>query len=239
MRFITYLLESKNQMLIEKHDLVLQKIIDSIDNSHIDYSTDRIQFDLGTVSGSAKLRGLKMVIKPGQSDKTYLSRTKDGKIAIVISTTEDLPGRQDIDSFLSTNAVYDGFRDAYLQYLNNFHDHNKEYEETDSDIELSLNNRDSFEGKYNDIIEVVKLHLKKYNDVIGELDQEGANIGNIGRKLAIADAKKRIRKEFLGNNSKEFISKILNMPEADFVKYLNRDWRSKLEARLVHFFNEI
>ncbi len=75
MSFINYLIEQKEiQVLTEKHDLVLQQIIDAIDSSHIDYSEDNIRFDIGSVTGQPKLKGLGLLIRKAQEDQVRLGK---------------------------------------------------------------------------------------------------------------------------------------------------------------------
>lgn len=238
MRFISYLIENRTEVLTEKHDLVLQKVIDALDNSHVDYSPTKITFDVGDVSNTPKLKGLKLVIRPGQTNEVKLGKSRDGVFAIVVSTTEDLPGRQEIDSFLSSSNIYSGFKNAYTQYVQNFHDHDKDYEPSDSEVEISLNNRNGFESSYNDLIDAIRNHTKQYEDSVKELDAEEQRVANIGRKKTIEVAKSNLRTEYLGADGNEFATKVLKLPQADFAKHLNKEWKEKLQARLVNYFNQ-
>lgn len=238
MRFTSFLIESrKNEILTEKHDLVLQKVLDAVDNGHVEYSDTKIAFDIGQMTDSPKLRGLKLVIRPGAEDSVKLGQAKDESFAIVITTKGDMPGRQDIDTFLATKPVYAGFKRAFKTYVSKYHDHDKEYDPSNTDKRVQSNSREGFEGAYNDLMTAASKHHKKYTDAIAEIDKEMGMIANVGRKKALELAKDNLRDEYIGKNAKEFISKIYGLPEADFNNHLDKQWKEKLEARLTSFYN--
>src|SRR5690606_25757574 len=157
MRFTNYLLEmyQQQQTLMEKHDLVLQKVIDAVDHAHVDYSESKISFDIGAISDTPQLRGLKLVIRPAKTDDIKLGRNKDGDFAIVINTTGDMPGRQDIDTFLAGKEIYAGFKNAYEDYIQNHHDRSKEVEPNEVQKWVSANSRENFEAAYIDLVRAI------------------------------------------------------------------------------------
>lgn len=238
MRFISYLLETRSVPLVEKHDLVLQKVIDALDNSHVEYSDSKILFDVGDVSGTPKLKGLKIVIRPGSEDTVRLGRGRGGEYAIVVSTKGGLPGRQEIDSFLSGAEVYAGFQKAYTDYVTNFHDHDKEYDKSDTESQIQMNSRDEFEGCYNTLVAAVKDHCAKYHDSVKELDNEANRIANVGKKSAIELAKTRLKDDMIGADANAFVVKVLKFPEADFSKHLDKEWKERLSSRLSNYYTQ-
>lgn len=238
MRFTSFLIESrKNEILTEKHDLVLQKVLDAVDNGHVEYSDTKISFDIGQMTNSPKLQGLKLVIRPGGEDSVKLGQAKDESYAIVITTKGDMPGRQDIDTFLATKPVYAGFKKAFKTYVSKYHDHEKEYEPSATDLQVKSNSREGFEESYNDLMTAASKHFKKYTDSVAEIDKEMSQIANVGRKKALELAKENLRDEYIGKNAKEFISKIYALPEAEFNQHLDKAWKEKLESRLTSFYN--
>lgn len=239
MSFINYLIETrlKEQNLSEKHDLVLQQVIDGVDNGHVDYLGSKISFDIGEISDTPKLRGLKLVIRPGKTDSVKLGHAKDDTYAIVIDTTEALPEREAIDTFLAGKKVYAGFKKAYEKYIKNHFDSSKEYEPNDVENKVKHNSRDTFEDSYTGLIEAIRGQNEKYMAAVAEIDKELDNIANIGRKQALVLAKGKLKEEYLGKTDKEFISKAMALPEADFAKHLEKEWKEKLEARLKSYYN--
>ena len=237
MRFTQYLIESRTQLINEKHELVLQKVIDGVDDGHVEYSDSKIVFDIGEISETPKLRGLQLVIRAGSKDDIKLGRTKEGNHAIVIDTTGNMPGRQEIDTFLASKTIYAGFQKAYTTYVQNFFDHSKEYDKSDTETKLSANTRESFEEAYSDLIHAISEHNGKYTQTVAELDKELEKLANTGRKKAIELAKENLRDEYLGKSDKEFISKAMALPEAAFAKHLDKDWKAKLESRLTNYYN--
>ncbi len=239
MNFINYLIEtrSKPQNLTEKYDLVLQQVIDGVDNGHVDYLDSKITFDIGEISDTPKLRGLKLVIRQGKSDSIKLGHSKDDTYAIVIDTTQPLPERKSIDTFLASKQVYAGFKKAYENYVNNHHDKNKEYDSNDVENRVKHNSRESFEENYNGLIEAIRGQNKQYLAAVAEIDKELDNIANVGRKHALILAKEKLKDDYLGKSDKEFISKSLALPEAEFSKHLEKEWKEKLESRLKSYYN--
>ena len=237
MRFTQFLIETHQitAILNEKYDLVLQKIVDAVDNGHVDYSAGKISFNIGELTDTPKLRGLKLVIRPGETENIRLGRDKDGKSVIVIDITEALPERKEIDTFLASKKVY-RFEKAYEEYVKNHHDHNAEYEDNATQSNLKYNERDTFEDSYNTLIDGIQGHARSYTQATGEIDKELGKVANVGRKTALDLAKNKLRDDYFGQDEKQFISKVLALPEADFVKHLNKDWKSKLEARLASYY---
>jgi len=238
MRFTNYLIESHKaqKLLNEKHDLVMQKVLDAVDNGHVEYSDSKIMFDIGEISDTPKLRGLKLVIRPGREDQIKLGKNKDGVYAIVIDTKEAMPGRQQIDSFLASKKIYSGFQREYKKYVSKHHDHTKEYEPSDTETKLSVNSRETFEEKYNDLLTAVSGQHEQYTKATQEIDKELDQIANVGRKTALNMAKENLKKEYLGKDAKEFVSKVLALPEAEYVKHLEKEWKEKLESRLAGYY---
>lgn len=237
MRFTTYLIEThkKAELLTERHELVLQKVIDAVDNGHVEYGDSKIAFDIGDISDTPQLHGLKLVIRPGKGNEIKLGQSKDGGYAIVIHA-DKMPGRKDIDSFLASKDIYSGFRRAYAQYLRNHHDHDKEYTPNDTQQKVAANSRDTFEGSYNDLMSGIADNHKKYSDAVAEIDKELDRVANVGRKKSLELAKEKLRDEYLGKDSKEFIGKVMKLPQADFTKHLDKDWKTKLESRLGSYY---
>lgn len=238
MRLTDYLIEThKNaRPLMEKHELVLQKVIDAVDHGHVEYGDSKIAFDIGDISDTPKLRGLKLVIRPAGENSIKLGQSKDGNYAIVIHTTGDMPGRQDIDTFLASKEIYAGFRRAYEKYVKNFHDHDKEYEENETQQRVAANSRDNFEGAYNELLQGIGEHSKKYTDAVKEIDKEMDKIANVGRKKSLELAKDNLKMEYLGKDAKEFVSKVMQLPQAEFTKHLDKEWKEKLESRLANYY---
>ncbi len=238
MRFTSYLIETHKtpQTLMEKHELVLQKVIDAVDNGHVEYGDSKISFDIGDISDTPQLRGLKLVIRPAQDNEIKLGRTKDGTYAIVIHTTADMPGRKDIDTFLASKPIYAGFRRAYEKYVKNFHDHSKEYEPNETQQKVAANSRDNFEGAYTELMQAIGEHTKKYTDSVKEIDKEMDKIASVGRKKTLELAKEQLKAEYLGKDAKEFVGKVMQLPQANFTKHLEKEWKEKLESRLANYY---
>lgn len=227
------------KILKENHELVLQKMIDALDYSHVDYDSSKIMFDLGAVAGTPKLSGLKVVIRPSNTDSIRLGKSSNGDFAIVVDTTKDMPNRSDIDSFLSNKDVYSGFAKAYKQYVTNHFDSSKEYDQTPTEKSLEINSREGFEDGYEKLIAAIRNNVQEYQKAIKEIDSQLGTMGNIGRKASLELAKNNLRDDYFGKTEKEFLSKVYALPEAEFLKILSPEWKEKLESRLRQFYNSI
>ncbi|WAX21621.1 hypothetical protein [Stenotrophomonas phage RAS14] len=234
MSFKTFLIEGYTQKLLEKHDVVLQQIIDALDDGHIDYSEDKIDFDIGSLINQPKLKGLGVAIRKGGKG-VRLGQNKNGGHSIVIGT-DRIPARQDIDGLLASKDVFGQFGTAYNKYMNTYFDKTKEYDVTDTEKFIQHNNRDGFEGFYNELLKGIQDHTGQYDQAISELDKELESNAHAGRKMALEQAKKKLRDEYIGATDKDFISKVLKLPQAEFSNNLDKDWRSKLEGRLGSYY---
>lgn len=235
MSFKNFLIESHTQKLLERHDLVLQQIIDAIDNGHVDFSDDKIDFDIGTLINQPKLKGLGVAIRKGGAKAVRLGQNKDGKHSIVIDT-DKIPARQDIDGLLASKDVYGGFGSAYNKYMNTYFDKTKEYDATNTEKHLQHNNRDGFEGFYNGLLQGIEDHTSQYTTAVSELDKELESNAHAGRKMALEQAKKKLRDEYIGATDKDFISKVLKLPQGEFSNTLDKTWKAKLEGRLGSYY---
>lgn len=235
MSFKHYLIESHSTRLLEKHDIVLQQIIDALDNGHVDFSDDKITFDIGTLINQPKLKGLGVAIRKGNAKAVRLGQNKDGGHSIVIDT-DKMPARQDIDGLMASKDVYGQFGTAYNKYMNTYFDKTKEYDVSDTEKFLQHNNRDGFEGFYQDLLKGIEDHTSQFTSAVSELDKELDSNAHTGRKMALEQAKKKLRDEYIGATDKDFISKILKLPQAEFSNNLDKTWKSKLEGRLGSYY---
>lgn len=238
MKFSQFLIEGRATRITlnEKHELVLQKILDAVDDGHVEYTDSLISFDIGVMIDAPQLKGLKLVIRKSPNDSIRLGKGKDDNYAIVIDTSDELPGRQDIDTFLAGKKLYSGFKKAYDTYVSNYHDRDKKYEPNSTEAKLNANSRDSFEGSYTALIKAAESQRRQYIQAVAEIDKELSGTANVGRKKALELAKHRLKDDYLGKTDKEFIGKILALPEAEFVKNLDKEWKAKLESRLSSYF---
>ncbi len=241
MNFTNYLIEmhKSEQILTENHELLLQKLIDALDYSHVDYDASKISFDIGSVTGTPKLNGLKVVIRPSSEDSIRLGRDANGGYAIVVDTTKDMPSRADIDTFLSAKDIYGGFSKAYKQYVKKYFDSEKEYEPSSTEKSLQTNSREGFEDGYETLIAAIRANAEQYSKAAKDIDSQLGNMGNVGKKASLALAKQNLKDDYFGKSEKEFLSKVYALPEAEFSKILSPEWKEKLESRLKQFYNSI
>lgn len=234
MSFKQFLIESHTQKLLEKHDVVLQQIIDALDDGHVEYGEDKIDFDIGNLINQPKLKGLGVAIRKGKAG-VRLGQNKAGGHSIVIGT-DKMPSRQDIDGLLASKDVYGQFGNAYSKYMKTYFDKNKEYDITDTEKFIQHNNRDGFEGSYSDLLKGIEDHTSQYTKAVSELDKELEGNAHSGRAMALEQAKKKLRDEYIGASDKDFIGKVMKLPQAEFSNALDKEWRAKLDGRLGNYY---
>jgi hypothetical protein len=237
MNFKSFLINNNKTILNENHELTLQKIIDSIDDKHVDYSDNKITFDVGEVAEIPKLKGLNIIIRKSNKDSVRLGKDTNGRYSIVVDSSSKLPDRTDIDKFLSSVKIYKGVSQAYKKYINLYFDNKKESKLTDTEENVLLNNRTSFEDAYNSIIKNIRDKHDEYTATIAEIDKELHKNANVGKKHSLELAKNKIKNEYIGKDSNEFLSKVKKLPAATILNKLDKEWLAKFDSRIKSFYN--
>jgi len=235
MKFLDYLLEGaekKNTVM-----LVLQKIIDMVDDGHVDYSEDEISINIGKLIKDKKYYDFKIIIQKGTPHNVRLAQTTDdGKYVIVIDAPR-LPAREKIDTFLSKTATVSKFIPAFQKYLDKYH-------KVDDTVEAStsyekgkqVNTRSNFEKKYKELNASIKSKLEDYEKAKADIEDEMEDTGLSGRREVLKLSLDTLKKEYLGSNAKEFVSKMLKLADEDFVTHLDKELKNKLTTRLTDFY---
>ena len=77
---------------------------------------------------------------------------------------------------------------------------------------------------------------QEYQSAVEEIDRQLNIIGNAGKKTVLTQAKENLKNEYFGKDVKEFVSKVMALPEAEFVKHLDKEWKGKLDGRLASWY---
>ena len=87
-------------------DMVMQQMLHNVDESHVEYTDERLDFNVGIMVNRSAYSRLYVTILNSNTNSVKLARNmqKDG-FSIVIETT-NYPERSDIDRLLSNPNLY-------------------------------------------------------------------------------------------------------------------------------------
>lgn len=233
MRFSTFLTENKN--LKNEATLVLHKIISMVDNAHVDMGENDIRFAVGPMIHKGAYNGLMVVIRKGETG-VRLGKKRDGNGAAIVIGVSELPDRKGIDTMLSKTNYYDGFVEAFVQYLTKLHDHDAEHEKHDA--ELEIDNTENFEDNYKALIkEFEENNLTNYKKAYEEATGQSADNANLISKETLKLSVKNLQKEYLGMNEGEFVSIVKKLDGYKAFSGIDKSLTSKVESRLKTYFS--
>ena len=233
MSFISFLQEYTNHGKI-----VLQQILDNLDDSHIDYDKEKIEINVGNIIKKSKYSNLIIVIYPNKASfSVKFGRSKKAEeYVIVIATTEEVPKRKEVDSFISDHDnVYNGILSNMNKYFDkkDFSDNKKTSYESTSES----NNDESFEKMYDDITKTTNNKLKEYNTLKAKLKGELATTNNASKKHTLELALNKLKKDILGNSLGEFTKKIYSAIDSEAIKNLESTFKAKLSSRISSLYD--
>ena len=232
MRFSTYLTENKN--LKTEATLVLHKIINMVDNGHVDMNEADIRFNVGPMIHKGAYDALKVVIRKADKISVKLGKSKEGTPVIVVDTKK-LPERKQIDSLLSEKDIFDGFVTAFVSYLQNVHDHTADHSKHDAEVEVD--NNSNFEDNYNALIaEFNKSNVEAYTKAAEEVQTQVNNNANIIKHETTKLSIKNLQKEYLGTTENEFLAIVKKLPGFKKFDRLQKELSTKLDSRLKTYF---
>ncbi len=221
-------------MLTENAELTYQQIIDIIDNAHVDYSDEKLKFDVGEIIKNVKLKGLQIAIRKSNKDGYKLAKdTTNDKFTLVLDVTK-YPKRHEIDSLLrDQKKIYGYFQKAIAKYKAGGY-----ASEVDGESNVDYNNRESFEAEYKKLSDAVSKELKMYKSSTSKLNQELEITASPARKHVLQKALQKLKDTTIGEDGNAFARKMLKLPEAKFVKELENDMKKKVLSRLISLFPE-
>lgn len=238
------LLAEKNNA--ELHSgLIFQKILDVLDNAHIDFGEDRIEFHIGRLTKNSGI-DLKCVIRNSQDDAVRLGRDQEGDLCVVVDTPDKLPVRSEIDSFLAKDrGRAQGMRSSIAEYLRDHHGV-KEAPSTKTryEEEADANTSANFENRYEVAVKQVKELMNEYRGVVAELTTAGET-EDYGKKATVEAAKKHLAKEYFGEDAEGFkkiarglMSKDSSGENTGFANNLSKENKDRLDNRLESFYDQ-
>ncbi len=216
-------------------DMIYQKVLDNLDTGFVDHSPERIETHIGRLIKNSKYN-VYLVIRKSDVNSVKLGKRKDDEsYAIVVDVKTNLPGRKEIDDFLSDNQqLASKFKDKLKLYLEKYYDESGEVVKTNYEEATEAN--DSVDDMYDKIVAELKSKITEFREMTADLEKK-TQTSNLGRQKAAELAIKKLAKDHFGDNFKEFLSKC-KKEYSEFWSDLSKENRAKLESRLESFYDQ-
>lgn len=218
-------------------DLILNKLIDMLDNAHVDKRDNGYEFNVGQVTKSTNYDGLDVVIRFGQSPNVrYGKKKNEGNCVIVIDVQEEV-ARVDLDDLIESKEVASKFKAELLKFLKSDYkvDGDKSPYHKNEKV-AGANTRESFEDSYYSLIDAIKSSIEKYTEAKKEIDSQIDQTASAAKQEVLRISLQNLKKESVGSSEKEFIKIMMRLPEAKFADLLEKEQKKKLLSRLADYY---
>lgn len=216
-------------------DVIYQKMLDVLDNAHIDFDEDMIGFHLGRIIKNSNI-DISVVIRVEDRDSVRLGRNKDTDgLTIVVGTRKELPARTEIDAFLSKDrARAQKVKGFISQYLSEFYgDQDPSLITTKYEEEVEANS--SIDDRYEKLATQLRDRISDYSGMIEEL-QADMDTADTGKREMAQRAMKHLGKEQFGDTLEEF--KKIALKLFGVSKLMSKENKDKLANRLDSFYDQ-
>jgi hypothetical protein len=234
MNFKEFLVEA-NSPLNNEIDLIYQRILDNLDDNHIDFSKTKLTFNIGKSIKVSKYNNLDFVVRQGKKPNVRLGKDKDDRSAIVIDTTGKVPARANIRKFLEHMGYSRKIKEAIKNYLNKHHDASAKTDPGTS-YERTKDTNQNFEGKYEKLMKAMDKKIAQVTRAKTYIMKTHEKSADAGKKALAGAAVKHLFDTEIGGDFGAFKSLVLKLPEADFIKGLNSENKKKLMSRIESYY---
>lgn len=232
---LEYAIKHKSQDL--QAILIIKKIIDMVDDGHVDYTNSTLTFNVGSLIHDKRYKNLDIKIIKSDKNEILIGRHKsDEKHSIFIKTSK-YPTRNDIDTFLENDIDISHFKYTLVKYFNDANiDSTKDYNDSKNEKIKKLNSNDEFEKIYHDLTHKLDEIYSQYSKAKKDLENRYNKASNdLGEKEIIKSSLNKLKNNMLGHNFNEFKSKALKLLDDKF-NLLNKEYKDKLLSRLENFY---
>ncbi len=238
MSFKTFLMEKINNTDNEA-DIVLHQIINNVDEAHVDYDDDRLDFNVGIMVKRSNYTRLFITIMRESDDQVRLAKNtqaeKDG-YSIVIET-DDYPSRMEIDQFLSNKGVYATVKAQIMLFIDNYKENGNEFK-TEYESSKEINSPEQFEQLYNEVIKEVKKRVEEYKQVAIDLNHQLENTANEVERQTLVRSLEQAKEERFGDTFKKFKKIAGETVGVDLTRF-EKEYKQKFDTRLEDFYEYI
>jgi hypothetical protein len=218
--------------------IILQKIIDMVDDGHIDYSEKSVKINIGKLIKDKKYSKLNLYIVKGSDKDVKIGKHKTDDHHTIFVYAHAIPKREDIDKFLLNKEQTTNFKSVFKKFFDNtvFDEHGEdeasEYEKTHE-----INTRESFEKLYSEMIAKLEDTHSDYQTAKSDIDKQSDEVGDdLGRKEVFSMSLAKLKSEFLGGSESDFKKKAIEQFGLENYKLLNPEYKTKLESRIKDYF---
>lgn len=233
MDFKTFLIERISNTKNEA-DIILHQIFNNLDESHVDYEHERLDFNVGIMIKRSAYSKLYVTVIAANKTSVKLAKnnSRDG-FTIVIHTT-DYPKRMEIDSFLSSKGIYNKVKEVLINFIDNYQENDDEFRTTYEDNK-QINTDATFERLYNEVIAAVKKRVNEYEKIAQDIENDIESTADEGRKQTLIRSLETLKDEYFGNTFKKFKKIASEVIDVDMTRF-QKEYKKKFDTRLEDFY---
>jgi hypothetical protein len=238
MHFKDYLIEKINNTDNEA-DIVLHQIINNVDEAHVDYTDDRLDFNVGVMIKRSNYTRLFVTILRESDEQVRLAKNTQSEkngFTIVVET-DDYPARTDIDMFLSTKGVYGSVKSQVMVFIDNYKSTGDEVK-TEYESTKELNTPEGFEQLYNEAVKEMKQRVEEYKQVAIDLNHQLENTSNQVEMQTLVRGLEKAKEDRFGKDARAFKKEAAEAAKIDLTKF-EKEYSSKFEARMNDFYESV
>jgi hypothetical protein len=236
MRFKEYLLE-KVDNFVNEADVVLHQIISNVDDSHVDYSKERLDFNVGTMVKRSDYFRLYLTILNGESYDCRLARNNQRDGFTIVITTDSFPARKEIDSFLSTKNVYGDVKEHIIKYVSEYKEDVEGIYTTYEEVK-SINTPEKFDDVYDEAVAEIKKRIEEFNEISADMEEKMETTANEVERESLVRGVEKLKDEYFGTTFKKFKRIVADIVDIDLTRF-DKEYKRKWDARLEDFYENI
>lgn len=238
MHFKDFLMEKINNTDNEA-DIVLHQVINNVDESHVDYTNDRLDFNVGIMVKRSTYTRLFITILREADESVRLAKNmqsdKDGYTIVI--ETDDYPSRADIDMFLSNKGVYNSVKQQVSVFIDNYKETGDEFK-TEYESAKEINSPEQFEQLYGEVIKEMKKRVEEYKQVAIDLNHQLENTANQVEKQTLVRSLEKAKEDRFGDTFKKFKKIAGETVGVDLTRF-DKETKAKFDTRLEDFYEYI
>lgn len=238
MSFKTFLIEKINNTNNEA-DIVLHQVINNVDESHVDYTDDRLDFNVGIMVKRSNYTRLFITILRESDEQIRLAKNakaeKDGYTIVI--ETDDYPSRMEIDKFLSDKGMYTAVKEQVMLFIDNYKENGNEFK-TEYESSKEINSPEQFEQLYNEVIKEMKLKVEEYKQVAIDLNHQIEHTANEVERQVLVRSLEQAKEDRFGDTFKKFKKIAGETVGVDLTRF-EKEYKQKFDTRLEDFYEYI
>lgn len=236
MQFKDYLIERINNSHNEA-DIVLHQVMNNVDESHVDYGDDRLDFNIGIMIKRSAYSRLYLTIIKSKTNSVKLAKNmqKDGYSIVVNSTS--YPKRMQIDDFIGKKAIYNLIKNELIIFIENYKSDKNEFN-TSYETNKEINTDEHFEKLYNTVIAEMKKRISEYKDIAADIQKQIEETANEEKRQILVRSLEKLKDEYFGDTFKKFKKIAAEAIDVDMTRF-EKEYKKKFDTRLEDFYQYV